>query len=194
MANKTTRIKSLSFLVVLIGLVILGQALHKRCSERAGFLNIDTPISVDNLYPWPGAKIPFACHILVFLKSPFAPRGLPLHEMVYKENGFYMLKECHRREGVVTADISIAGDLFPIFDEPMRYGKMPLFADSTSLHVDGKKLKIGHIGWREFDLEFRFATILNPFLLPGEHLAKIVVLLPSGKTVEYEWKFEITWW
>ena len=194
MANTTAKLKSLGFLVFIAGLVVLGQVLQKRCSERAGILDINTHISINNLYPWPGAKIPFACHILVFLKSPFAPRGLPLHEMVYKEDGFYILKESHRREGVVTADISIAGDLFPIFDESMKYGKMPLFADSTSLYVDGKKLKIGHIGWREFDLEFRFATILNPFMLPGQHLAKIVITLPSGKIVEYEWKFEITWW
>jgi len=70
----------------------------------------------------------------------------------------------------------------------------PPFAKAVSLYIDGKKLKVGHIGYTEFESKFDFATILDPFLFPGEHVGKVIILLPSGETLENEWNFEITWW
>lgn len=193
MKIKTTKTRLLVFIIVAVGFILLSQTIDNRCSKRPEQLHINSVINIHNLYPWPGAKIPFACHVLAFLKSPFAPKLLGYNETVFKENGFRILGD-EDREGVVIADLSIAGDLFPVFNEPMQIGELPVFAKSVSLYVDGKELEIGHISYRIIDLEFKFVTILNPFLLPGKHISKIVLLLPSGETLEYEWQFEITWW
>jgi len=48
--------------------------------------------------------------------------------------------------------------------------------------------------YTEFERGFNFTTILNPFLLPGDHVGKIVIQLPSGEMLENGWHFEITWW
>jgi len=115
-------------------------------------------------------------------------------EDVFKEDGLLLLGGHGRnREGVIVANIAIIDELYHAFPEPVKLGNLPRFARSTSIFVDGKKLRIGHIAYKEFST-FEFTTILNPFLLPGEHVGKIVILLPSGETMEYEWQFEITWW
>jgi len=193
MKKKSLKSKILVVTFILIGFVLLGRVLLTRCFEQPSQLDITSAINIHNLYPWPGAKIPFACHALAFLKSPFAPRKIELTERVFKEDGIHILGG-YRRDGVVVAKISVAGELWHLFPEPVKWGETPPFAKAVSLYVDGKKLQIGHIGFREFDNEFNFTTILNPFLLPGEHVGKIVVLLPSGETLEYEWHFEITLW
>ena len=95
---------------------------------------------------------------------------------------------------MIVARISDIGALAHVFPERVRLGTMPLFVESTSLYVDGKELQIGHIGFNEFEREFVFTTILNPFLWPGKHVGTIVIQLPTGGTAEYEWEFEITWW
>jgi hypothetical protein len=33
-----------------------------------------------------------------------------------------------------------------------------------------------------------------PFLIPGDHTAKVAVKRVDGSVVEYEWRFRITWW
>ncbi len=192
MKNKLATARLLVFIiVVVVGFIMLDQVLEKRCPERLGDLNIDPTINIQNLYPWPGARIPFACHIRDFLKSPFAPTLRNYNVVVYKENGFRILRG-FRRKGVFTANIFATGEFLPTFNKSMA-GKMPLLANNISFYIDGKKLDIGHISWRELDVEFHFATILNPFLLPGKHTGKIVLQLPSGETQKYEWQFEITW-
>jgi len=148
---------------------------------------------IDYLYPWPDAKIPFTCQAVAFLKSPFAPKMIYYSEDVFKEDGYPIL-ETLDREGAVVATIAYTGELYRQFPEPIKAGSMPALAKAVSIYVDGKELQVGYIGVREFDSVYNFATILNPFLWPGEHVGKIVILLPSGEPIEYEWRFEITWW
>jgi hypothetical protein len=192
MKNKTTITRIFILMIIVMGFFAMNQVLEQHCPQRPEQLHINSTINIQSLYPWPGAEIPFPCHIRDFLKSPFAPRLINYYEVVYKEDGLRII-EGNSRRGVVKVNIFATGEFLPVFDESMA-GKMPLLAESLSFYIDGKKLRIGHIGWRELDVEFNFATILNPFLLPGEHTGKIVLLLPSGETREYEWQFEITWW
>jgi len=193
MKKKSLKPKFLVVTFILIGSVMLTQALLRRCSERSDRLEINSAAYIENLYPWPDSEILFACHALAYLKSPFAPRKIHLAEDVFKEDGFRVLGG-YRREGVIAVNISITGELYHNFPEPMKLGSMPPLAAAVSLYVDGNELQIGHIGFKEFDREFSFATILNPFLLPGEHVGKVVILLPSGESLEYEWHFEIVLW
>lgn len=192
MKNKSIMIRILVFVIVVMGIIMLDQVLEKRCPQPPEQLQINSTINIQSLYPWPGAEIPFPCHVRDFLKSPFAPRLINYYEVVYKEDGFRILGGYSRR-GVVTANMSATSEFLPVFDESMA-GKMPILADNISFYIDGKKLNIGHIGWRELDVQFNFATMLNPFLLPGKHVGKIILLLPSGETRDYKWQFEITWW
>jgi len=194
MKDKFLKTKLLLALSVLVVLVALGKSVLAHCPVPPQKLNIDSTIPLEYLYPWPDAKLPLACHISAFLKSPFAPRMLKYTEDVFKEDGLLLLGGHGRnREGVIVANIAIIDELYHAFPEPVKLGNLPPFARSTSIFVDGKKLRIGHIAYKEFST-FEFTTILNPFLLPGEHVGKIVILLPSGETMEYEWQFEITWW
>ncbi len=192
MKNNSIRKRLSIALIVVIVFITLGQALEKYCPVRYGIQSINSTINIQGLYPWPGAKIPFACHIRDFVKSPFAPKYIDSYEVVYKEDGFRVLED-FQRSGVVSVRIFPANEFLPIF-APSHTGKMPLLADSITIYIDEQKLNIGHVGWRELDVQFSFVTILDPFLLPGKHIGKIVLLLPSGETTEYEWNFEITWW
>jgi hypothetical protein len=129
-------------LAITIGLVVLGLSLQSRCSNRPTQLDINSVINIHNLYPWPDAKIPFACQTLTYLKSPFAPRRIS--EDVFKEDGFRILGG-HRREGVIVARIAITDELYRQFPEPIKLGSMPPFADAVSLYVDEREVQIGHI-------------------------------------------------
>jgi hypothetical protein len=191
MKNKSLQIKLLATFFVMCCLVAFGRLLLSHCSEHPAQLAIDSAKYIDSLYPWPDAHIPFTCHVFAFLKSPFAP--VRMSEDVFKEEGIFILGG-NRREGVIIANITLVGELGRLFPEPIKLGEIPPFAHQVSIYVDGKMLRIGHIGYREFDREFNFITILNPFLLPGDHVGKIVIQLYSGETVEYEWHFKITWW
>jgi hypothetical protein len=193
MDNKVAKRRILLSVIIVIGLVILWQVLQARCSEGPNPLNLELPANIENLYPWPEAKIPIACHTLAFLKSPFAPRKIDLSEDVFKEDGYRILGG-YEREGVIAVNVSMTDELYRQFPEPVKLGKMPLFAEAVSLYVDEKKVPIGHIGFNEFDREFDFITILDPFLLPDEHVGKIEILLPTKETWEYQWHFQITWW
>ncbi len=200
MKSKSARTRLLIFIiVVVVGFIVLDQGLEKHCPKGPVQLNINSPINspveIQGLYPWPGARIPFACHIRDFLKSPFAPKLMGLNEEVYKDDGFRVL-ERYQRRGVVTARIFAKGEFVPVLtpSTPGTVRKMPPLANSISFYVDNKKLNIGHVGWMVLDVQFNFATILNPFLLPGKHTGKILLQLPSGETQKYEWQFQITWW
>jgi hypothetical protein len=184
------------FLVMLFTLAVLAavvKLLSSHCPEHSRWIDIKSAPFIKELYPWPDAKIPFACQTVTFLKSPFAPRMMDYDKDVLKEDGLAILP-MQDREGAVVITVSRTGGLYRQFPESVRLGTMPTFADAVSLYVDGKKLEIGHISYREFADEFTFVTILNPFLWPGKHIGKIVILLPTGGTKEYEWHFEITWW
>ena len=195
MKNKSLKRRTLTLLTIFIGLVVLGQVFQASCPKGPEYLDIASPFTIDYLYPTPGAKIPFACHILAFLKSPFTPMNLVNIEDIFKEDGVQALWGSGRdREGVIVAWISDRGALAYVFPVRVPLGPIPPFAASTTLYVDGKKLKIGHIDYKEIGREFIFTTILNPFLWPGKHVGKIVIQLPTGETTEYEWEFEITWW
>jgi hypothetical protein len=189
MKNNSIKTRILVFAAIMIGFVVLWQSLQTRCSKRS--VTLDTPIYIKYLYPGPGEKISFSCHVFAFLKSPFAPARMS--DYVFKENGVRILGGQHR-EGVVVADILVTQELWHLFPEPLQIDTKPVFADSVFLYVDGKELPIGHLGYRDFDLEFNVATILSPFLLPGDHVGKIIILQPTGEALEYEWEFEITWW
>lgn len=191
MKNKSLK-RLLILVMILGGFALLGKILQSRCSEHPGIFDIETPFSIDYLYPWPDAKIPFMCQTWAFLKSPFAP-DVYNGEDVFKENGYRVLRRRYR-EGVIVVRINYIGEIYRQFPERIRSGRTHAFADALSLYVDGEKLEIGHAGYMESYFGFNFATILNPFLWPGEHVGKIVILLPSGETMEYEWQFEITWW
>lgn len=193
MKNKSLKTKILVILSILIGLAVIGQIFQTRCSEPPDQPEINSVINIHYLYPRPGAKISFACHTWAFLKSPFAPRLIYYAEEVFKEDGYPIL-DGRYREGVIVARIAITDELYRQFPEPIKPGNPSPFLEAVSLYVDGKKLQIGHIGFRNLDREFNFTTILHPFLLPGEHVGKIIILLPSGRTLEYEWHFEITLW
>ena len=184
----------LVILFVLAGLAALGQILLSRCPElpKPKQVEIESVAYIKYLYPWPNAKVSFACQTVAVLKSPFAPKMIDDEYYILKENGLSIL-ETQYREGALVVTVSREGGLYTQFREPVKPRAMPAFAKAVSLYVDGKKLKIGHVSYREFADEFTFVTILGPFLLPGEHIGKIVILLPSGKTTEYEWPFEITW-
>jgi hypothetical protein len=157
-------------------------------------MDIESPMHMDKLYPGPGTKIPFACQTWAFLKSPFSPDMTYSPENVLREDG-YPIPGGRHREGVIVFDISNIGEIHRQFPKPANPWSMPAFAEAVSLYIDGKKQEIGHIGYKTgIEAEFNFATILTPFLWPGEHVGKIVIQLPSGETLEYEWQFEITWW
>jgi riboflavin synthase alpha subunit len=118
-----------------------------------------------------------------------------VNEEVLKDDGYSILGG-HYREGVVVVRIAYIDENYRAFREDieeMKLGTMPAFAEAVSIYVDGNKLEIGYIGYRAFDSQFIFATIQNPFLWTGEHVGKVVILLPSGEPMEYEWHFEITW-
>jgi hypothetical protein len=180
-------------LSILIGLIVVWQFLLLRCPERPQQINIESATYISNLYPWPNAKIPLACQTMAFLKSPFAPKMIYHQDDVFKEDGYPILGGW-RREGVVTVGIGLIDEIYHQFPEPVKPGNMPRLAKAFSLYIDGKELQMGYIGFREIDREAHFATILDPFLWPGEHSGKIVILLPTGEKLEYEWNFEITWW
>ena len=194
MKNKSFKRRMLTLLIIVIGLFVLGAVFEARCPKGPAHLDISSPFIIDYLYPAPGAKIPFACHSLAFLKSPLAPMNIYLREDIFKEDGYRVLLGHGRdREGVIVARISDLGKIGPFFPDKFPLGPMPLFAKSTSLYVDGKEVRFGHIG-HGTDFTFSFTTILNPFLWPGKHVGKIVIQLPPGGMAEYEWEFEITWW
>jgi hypothetical protein len=130
---------------------------------------------------------------VAFLKSPFAPETIYSTEDVFKEDGYLILKT-RDREGAVVVNIGLASGLYRQFSRPVANEPTPNFVKALSIYVDGKELKIGHAGYEGFNQVYYFATILDPFLWPGEHVGKIVILLPSSETMEYEWHFEITWW
>lgn len=189
--------RSVILLCTIAGLVIVGWFYVARCPKPQGPLQTTSAFKIIRLNPWPGAKIPFACQTVSFLKSPFAPRMIRYTEQVYREDGYPILggakSQYLPREGTVLAIIPVEGKLQGHFPEPIK-SEMPPVAQAVSLYVDGKELKIGHIGYDEFDSKVLiFATILDPFLWPGEHTGKIIIQLPNRGTLEYEWPFEITW-
>jgi hypothetical protein len=192
MKNKQINKRLLIVVILIAAFILIDRSLDKFCPVRLGEFDIDPTIHILNLYPWPGAKIPFACHIRDFVRSPFAPKTVYRDSFTYKEDGFAIL-EGWQRKGVITADILATNKFRPAFENPVA-GKMPLLANSISFYVDDKKLNMGHVSLDLLTDKFLFATILNPFLLPGKHTGKIVLLLPSGEANEYEWQFEITWW
>jgi hypothetical protein len=192
MKSKQINKKLLIVALLIAAFVLLDRTLDRFCPTQPGEFNIDPIIGIENLYPWPGAKIPLACHIRDFVRSPFAPKNVYDYSWTYKEDGFAVL-EGWQRKGVVTADILPIEKFQPVFENPV-VGKMPLLANSIAFYVDNKKLTIGHVSWDLLTQKFLFVTILNPFLLPGKHTGRIVLLLPSGETTEYKWQFEITWW
>lgn len=184
-------------LSIIAGLIMFGWYYVARCPKPQGPLQIASAFKIIRLNPWPGAKIPFTCQTVAFLKSPFAPRMIRYTEQVYREEGFPILggkkSQYLPREGAVLAIIPVEGELQEHFPEPIEW-EMPPVAQAVSLYVDGKELKIGHIGYDEFDSKVLiFATILDPFLWPGGHTGKIIIQLPNEETLEYEWLFEITW-
>ena len=182
------------FLTILIGLVALGTIFEVGCPKGPERLDTTSPFTILYLYPAPGAKIPFACHVFAFLKSPFAPRNIDIREAIYNEDGVQTLWGNGRdREGVIVARISDLGELAHFYPHNFPIPQNSFFKN-VSLYVDGKKLQLGYRGYKYVGREFSFTTILNPFLWPGKHVGKIVIELPSGGTAEYEWEFEITWW
>ncbi len=196
MKNKSTKTRLLALIIIVIGFIVLGRFLLIHCPTPPDQGEGGPPMHIDYLYPWPNAKILFTCQTWAFLISPFGPDMTYVDEAVFKEDGYPILEDQYRK-GVIVARIAyIEGNYqsFPDKIEDIRPEIMPAFAKAVSIYVDGKKLEIGHIGHRGFDNQFIFATILNPFLWPGEHIGKIVILLPSGETTEYEWHFEVTWW
>ncbi|MFT3890480.1 MAG: hypothetical protein QM730_02500 [Anaerolineales bacterium] len=197
MKNKSRKTKKLvTSIFILVGMAILGRLLLLRCPEPSYPFQIQKPFYIGYLYPWPDAKIPFACHTAAFLKSPFAPQ-IFYSEDVFREDGIPILggKSQYRpREGAFIAAIPVVYELYYQFPEPVKLGETPRLVDAASFYMDEKKLKIGHIGWREDNSSFYFTTIFDPFLWPGEHTGKITIQLPSGEILEYKWNFEITWW
>lgn len=195
MKSNTFKTRILVILCVLVALVILGRFALARCPTPPDQGSGKFAMHIDYLYPWPQAKIPFMCQTWAFIKSPFGPDMTYVNEEVLKEDGYPILGG-HYREGAIVVRIVYIDENYWAFREDieeMKLGTMPAFAKAVSIYIDGKKLEIGYIGYRGFDSQFIFATILNPFLWPGEHVGKIVILLPSGETVDYEWKFEITY-
>jgi hypothetical protein len=90
---------------------------------------------------------------------------------------------------------------------PAYTEKTMSLADRISLYADGEQVPI--TGWTatgglayaevdgktvEVDEEYWRYVSSSHFMGPGSHRAKVVIITTPGKTLEYEWHFEITWW
>ena len=79
----------------------------------------------------------------------------------------------------------------------------PPFEDRVSLYVDEKQVKTGvQIAGSDStpygdrfpnELEYLYVFKSYPLLFPGDHKAKVVILLKNGQIAEYEWRFKIMW-
>src|SRR3990172_1021951 len=107
MKTKSFKKKFLVTLSIPIGLIVVWQLLLLRCPERPQQIDIESAVYIGNLYPWPNAKIPFACQTTAFLKSPLAPRER-YSEDIFKEDGHRILRS-YRREGAVMAGVLLTG-------------------------------------------------------------------------------------
>src|SRR5437868_7637726 len=153
MENKAARRRILISLIIVVGMIMGWQILRARCYEPSETLEINAPFNITYVYPRPGAKLSFVCHLLAYSKSPFAPRMIYYAEEVIKEDGF-PIRDSRYREGAIVVRIAIIDELYRQFPERVRTGSVPPFAKAVSLYVDGHELQIEHIGYREFDSEF----------------------------------------
>jgi hypothetical protein len=79
----------------------------------------------------------------------------------------------------------------------------PFFEDTVFLYIDGRKVSIKLANrvaseslWsvNGYPESGSYQFVSTPFLLPGDHTARIVYITPDGKALEYKWHFKIKMW
>ncbi|MBI5294298.1 MAG: hypothetical protein HY869_02400 [Chloroflexi bacterium] len=146
---------------------------------------------LDKVWPAPSMKVPVGC---------FLRRSLSQIDEVIK----FVTSQGNRKD--ITPSISVHIRPLTIVHE---LGDQKEFSKRLILYVDGNKGKNPDmmiennsllVAYSLEELEkmprvpgwYHFGWF--PFLLPGEHHARFVIVKRDGTTLEYEWDFTITWW
>jgi len=167
---------------VLLGLMtyaFIGNATcHKLVVVNTRVANM--PDFVYNVWPLPASRISSICYLKSFSNTPFQiqQRGISI--------------EIHPAS-IINLEISQQSD------------KDQSFKDRVSLYVDGglvsnksrsifdNLLGIGIVqNGKQYlvpDISEEYIFSWTPFLLPGNHEAKVIILTKSGKILEYHWNF-----
>lgn len=176
----TARLLTISFL--LFGFLLCFRYIYLKdtpCPNYSERIS-DAPEYITAVWPLPNAEIEFRCYIrykLSFsrnLESSINVAMIPITSFKSQEVDY---QEAHPKE------------VFPPFE------------DRVSLYVDEKQVKTGvQIAGSDStpygdrfpnELEYLYVFKSYPLLFPGDHRAKIVIVLKNGDIAEYEWRFKI---
>ena len=186
--------KAFIFLTILISILIAGSfwLIASRCPEQYTEL-ISADGVIQAVSPPPNSKIPLGCYTRKNLQNIRYHFGFSdIHNKTnWVESGGVNVKTFSNNELVKLESSSIDNK------------NMGPFEDRVILYLDNKIAR-GTIVWHEQDApltsdglhsELAGAYIFgsNTFLFPGNHKAKLIINTKSGKILEYEWLFTITW-
>lgn len=145
-----------------------------------------------------------------YLSSVFRPQGLPTYiANVWPPPAGWVTSDCYDRNlsqsimfSFHPAGIEVSIGTDSIYDQVNFDIKHGEFYERVFLYVDGKQipnsfrrymtpgnsiLRQGHL----YNIEGYYIFSWNYPLPPGSHTAKVAIITPLDKFIEYEWHFEI---
>lgn len=144
----------------------------------------DTPMPITHISPIPNSEISLGCYTRKNLRQL-------LHEFIGLSINLVHPPEWVEDGGIT---VNIAG---PGITSTDKFSEL-----HTLFYLDGQgPLQTWEWTQQTASLNYpnltgQYVYVANPFLLPGDHTAKIILLLSPSQEIfrEYEWHFRITWW
>lgn len=152
----------------------------------AGILSM--PRYINSVFPRPETTISFSCYnkrnFSMFVSGP--ARGALQSGGIIVDMRPMFLFEWEMPQGSDDEGTQFHDRVFLYVDGRVMEKTWDWLAGGEVIKIlpDGTEVESNLPGW------YRFGS--NPFLLPGDHTAKVVIETLSGETLEYEWQFTIT--
>ena len=188
--------KQVYSLILITGFLLCSFYIMSRSCPSYSNQRADLPYYLDQVWPPSNEEIPLGCYIRGVLKIYNRP--------IPQSTGSDQSRSLKPSNGV---SVTIFPHLLKDEMSSSSNGNVATFRDRVTLYVDEKATKTISVEKGEITINGNSEDAFNrhyvpqwyyfgayPILLPGDHVARFVIVKKNGELLEYEWKFTITWW